>query len=185
MADLWQYILTLVWSFLPIGLANMLPIMVYRLPVLSTPVDFGYRLPSGRMIFGPHKTWRGIIFGTVGAGLFYLWQRDLVLTSETIAQYTYFDYAVTPIWFGFLIGFGALAGDLIRSFFKRRISVPPGKPWIPWDQIDYLAGGLFAAAFVIELSVSMLLTIFAVGFLLHLLVNYVGYLILPWKKAKI
>ena len=41
------------------------------------------------------------------------------------------------------ISFGALIGDIIESFFKRRIGKGRGEDWIPFDQIDFILGALF------------------------------------------
>jgi len=41
------------------------------------------------------------------------------------------------------ICFGALIGDIIKSFFKRRIGKKRGQDWIPFDQIDFILGVLF------------------------------------------
>jgi CDP-2,3-bis-(O-geranylgeranyl)-sn-glycerol synthase len=43
----------------------------------------------------------------------------------------------------FSICFGALLGDIIESFFKRRVGRKRGEDWIPFDQIDFILGVLF------------------------------------------
>ena len=43
----------------------------------------------------------------------------------------------------FSICFGALLGDIIESFFKRRIGKKRGEDWIPFDQIDFILGVFF------------------------------------------
>ena len=43
----------------------------------------------------------------------------------------------------FSICFGALIGDIIESFFKRRVGIERGKNWIPFDQLDFILGVLF------------------------------------------
>ena len=35
-----------------------------------------------------------------------------------------------------------MAGDSMKSLVKRRIGIAPGKPWIPWDQLDFVLGAL-------------------------------------------
>src|SRR4051812_27852644 len=54
---------------------------------------------------------------------------------------------------GAWIGLGALSGDLVKSFAKRRRGILPGQAWIPFDQIDWLLGALAFAAPVLRLSV--------------------------------
>ena len=43
----------------------------------------------------------------------------------------------------FSLCFGALMGDIIESFFKRRIGKKRGEDWIPFDQLDFILGVLF------------------------------------------
>src|SRR5437773_6411567 len=47
---------------------------------------------------------------------------------------------------GVLFGAGAMAGDSAKSFFKRRLGVEPGRPWIPFDQLDFVLGALVLVA---------------------------------------
>lgn len=35
-----------------------------------------------------------------------------------------------------------MAGDSLKSFVKRRVGIAPGKPWIPFDQVDFAIGAL-------------------------------------------
>ena len=41
------------------------------------------------------------------------------------------------------ICFGALLGDIVESFFKRRVGRKRGENWIPFDQLDFILGVLF------------------------------------------
>jgi len=51
-----------------------------------------------------------------------------VLLYPYVSEYTFFDYTeVNILIIGFLFGFGALLGDLVESFFKRRIGIESGK----------------------------------------------------------
>jgi len=183
MADIWRLCLESIWLFLPIGIANLMPTLVYRLPLLNWPID-GDRLWHGKMIFGPHKTWRGFFFGAVGAQLFFLLQRHLFFSSAGIADISLIDYGTAPILTGAVMGFGALLGDAIRAFFKRRVSIAPGAPWIPFDQIDYLLGGILFTRVMVDIPWHTMGLALVLGFPLHLIVNYVGWLILPYKNNK-
>ena len=42
----------------------------------------------------------------------------------------------------FSLCFGALTGDVTKSFFKRRIGKNRGEDWILFDQIDFIGGAL-------------------------------------------
>jgi CDP-2,3-bis-(O-geranylgeranyl)-sn-glycerol synthase len=82
------------------------------------------------------------------------------------------------------MGFGALAGDSIKSFFKRRLGFAPGKAWVPFDQLDFIVGGLTLTSLYVfpgwaAVSVLLLLTP-----ALHYLTNWTAYKIglkdVPW-----
>ncbi len=166
------------WFFLPAGIANMSPILANNIPVLrrwKTPLDFGKKY-KGKRIFGDNKTWRGVVFGTFTAGLVGLLQYKVVLPS---VDPTLFLFAATAA-----MGLGALVGDAVESFFKRRRGVKPGKSWFPFDQIDYIFGGLLFAWPFTDLSLEFVLAIVLLYFGLHLAVGYIGY-VLGVKKHPI
>ena len=43
----------------------------------------------------------------------------------------------------FSLCFGALCGDIIESFFKRRVGKNRGENWIIFDQLDFILGAVF------------------------------------------
>jgi CDP-2,3-bis-(O-geranylgeranyl)-sn-glycerol synthase len=51
----------------------------------------------------------------------------------------------------FSLCFGALLGDVIESFFKRRVGKDRGQDWIPFDQLDFLVGALIFSFLMSEL----------------------------------
>ena len=106
------------------------------------PVDFGKSDSTGNRWIGDGVTWRGLIGGTVigiitGAVQGYF-------GPQILAEFG--DYIITPIitnipqgiLIGFLLGFGALLGDAIGSFLKRRLGIGRGKPAPILDQLDFL-----------------------------------------------
>ncbi len=50
-------------------------------------------------------------------------------------------YSEWPL-LGPAFGIGAMGGDSAKSFVKRRMGIAPGAPWIPIDQLDFVAGAL-------------------------------------------
>lgn len=161
-----QMVISSFLFFLPAGIANMMPVFAAKLPVLrnwSYPVDGGLKF-RGKRILGDHKTVRGFIFGTL-AGTIACW----------VENYFGFTTGVHPILLGFLLSFGALLGDSIKSFFKRQIGIPSGKTWFPFDQLDYILGGLLGSLFVIRLSIAEYSIIFILYFCLHVLTTTLGY----------
>ena len=176
MKDIWLAL----WFFVPAGLANVMPVFANKIPLLkdwNTPLDFGLSWRDKRLL-GENKRWRGIISGVVLAVIVIGLQRLWFEHSAWIQSISYVNYRDNLIWLlGALLGMGALLGDAVESFFKRRASVPPGKSWFPFDQLDYIIGGLLLAAIVVRLTFFEYLWILIVWFAMHLLVNYIGFLL--------
>ncbi len=176
-------ILFAIWYFLPAGLANAAPVFAAKLPLLkhwNTPLDFGTSF-RGQRIFGDHKTWRGLLFGILVAvttawiqhavwNRYYLDAEWLYSAGQTLDYWTH-GYLII----GALMGAGALLGDAIKSFFKRRANVTPGKSWFPFDQIDYIIGGLLLSAPFAPLTLIGYAVVFCVWFGLHLASVFIGY----------
>lgn len=161
--------------FLPAGIGNMMPVFAAKLPGLSKwnqPLDFGLTFQNKR-ILGDHKTVRGIITGILAG---------MLIAVILVHFFPNLYHGANPFLVGFLLSFGALAGDSIKSFFKRRVNIPSGKTWFPFDQIDYIVGGLVLSLFVVRLPLQQYLVIFLLYFCLHLLSTTIGYL-LHLKKS--
>ncbi len=169
-----------IWVFLPAALANMTPIPVSKVPFLKKfnyPADF-YKTYKGVRIFGDHKTIRGYISGIIVAILTVVVQINLYESSEYLQNISPVNYSeVNPIILGTLAGFGALFGDSVKSFFKRRRGIAPGKTWVPFDQIDYIVGGLLFMSLYLMIPWYDYLFILITYFLIHLLSTSFGYLI--------
>ncbi len=130
-------VLETLWFILPAWVANSAAIDVSGLPVLKrfgTPVDFGmaYR---GRRLLGDGKTWRGLVCGTLAGGA------CAHLQAIWAPAGLYHMTAYT----GLLLGFGALMGDMVESFIKRRMGMDRGHPLFLMDQLDYVFGAFFMA----------------------------------------
>lgn len=172
-------ILFALWFFLPAGVANSAPVFANKVPLLKRlgmPIDGGksYR---GKRIFGDHKTVRGFVVGVISA---------IAIAGLQMVLYSNFEWAKTlsrsidysdPIvlLLGALLGFGALFGDAVESFFKRQLSIPSGKSWFPYDQIDYIVGALIMSAPIVSLRTSEYIAIFIVWFLIHPVATFIAW----------
>ncbi len=143
-------ILQAFWIVIPIYVANASAVIVGG----GTPIDFGKSWKDGRRILGDGKTWRGLLSGTflgmtVGFGLAvgatYLSGSDYAFLGLT--NFEGFPFMI-PILFS--LCFGALLGDVIESFFKRRIGKDRGQDWVPFDQLDFLIGALGLSLLISE-----------------------------------
>ena len=168
------------WFLLPAGIANMSPVLFKKVPFLNFSVDLGAKL-GGRPLFGSHKTYRGFFFGTLMAVLT-VWLQKFFYPQ--LINISLIDYSVINVFLlGFLLGFGALLGDLVKSFFKRRLNIRSGQPWIIFDQLDWIIGSLMLAGFYVSISWESALVSVIIFGLLHPLVNLLGYF-LHFKENK-
>lgn len=149
------------WLFLPAGVANAVPPLLTRWLGAGRPIDGG-RTWRGLPLFGTHKTWQGLIGGTLAGFATFLLQRAI-------------DHRALPWLLGLTMSFGALAGDLARSFVKRRFGIASGHTWVPFDQLDYVAGALLASAPFVALTPALIAATVIVYFALHLAVSAIGY----------
>ncbi|MGI8420463.1 MAG: CDP-archaeol synthase [Candidatus Levyibacteriota bacterium] len=167
------------WFFSPAGLANVCAFASGKIRILrplNQPVDF-YLKFRGKRILGSHKTIRGFIVGILAAiiGVYlqvffyniFPWQQKIFPISYNV---------INPVVLGFLLGFGALAGDAIKSFFKRQMGIQPGRSWFPFDQIDYILGGIVFTWFYVPLVWYQYIVLFFVWFLIHPLATFIGFL---------
>lgn len=151
-----NFIFSCLWYLLPAALGNhnascgnrlWLPGYLKKgLARLAVPVDNGARW-RGKEIFGEHKTWRGLLVGIATGVLVAGLQAALFFHVAFFRDNTFVDYSkVNFALFGALMGGGALTGDLIKSFIKRRLDKPSGRPWFPWDQLDWIIGAIIASS---------------------------------------
>lgn len=167
------------WFFLPAGVANAAPVFANKIPILKnwkTPVDFGksYR---GKRILGDNKSWRGIISGTLTGGITALLVYLIYPNAAEVLWYNPIVPALDMFVVGCALGFGALFGDVVESFFKRQYGVPAGHSWFPFDQIDYILGGLLLVTPFVSLQSIQYIVIIATWFGLHIFFAYAGYLL--------
>jgi CDP-2,3-bis-(O-geranylgeranyl)-sn-glycerol synthase len=168
------------WFFAPAGLANLAAFGSGKIPLLKPynyPVDGGLQFRK-RRILGSHKTVRGFIAGFLAA-IFcvylevYLYRHVPFIQTISAIDYT----TIHPELLGALLGVGALAGDAVKSFFKRQTNIPPGRSWVPFDQVDYIVGGVLLSFFYIQLTIFQYMLLFALFVFLHPIYNFMGYLL--------
>ncbi len=137
--------------------ANGAPVLAWDIfkQHYAHPVDFGIKLPDGSALFGPAKTWRGLIASLLAAAV----------CAELLGL---------PASTGLMIAIAAMMGDLLSSFIKRRLGIEssgkaPGLDQIPESFLPLLAVKssfdldwktlflLVAFFFILEISISPLL----------------------------
>lgn len=162
-----------IYFILPAYVANTGPVIFGKLKM-----PFG--VPINSRLFGSHKTWRGFYAGYLFALAVLFLQFYLAGQSgpawENFAQYQLLNYSEINLFlYAFLFGIGAIFGDLVKSFFKRRLGYPPGSPWFPFDQLDLVIGTLvFLLPFYILPWQNIVVLIIATP-ILHILANVLAY----------
>jgi len=141
------------WHFLSllflILVANGSPILARYLlhNTFSCPIDSGYRFVDQKRLFGGAKTWRGFF-------------SSLIVTSISALLIGY------ELETGWLIAIGAMAGDLVSSFFKRRLGYRTSARAPLLDQVPE---SLFPALLVMHLFHLSLMAIILIVFLFFIL----------------
>ena len=99
-------------------LANGTPVVAKKIldEHLAYPLDGGVQVVDGRPLLGRSKTIRGVVLA--------------VLVTTAGAPLVGLEWTV-----GFLVGSLAMAGDLLSSFLKRRMALPPSSRASGLDQV--------------------------------------------------
>lgn len=139
----YEIIIQALWLILPAYVANASAVLIGG----GTPVDFGKNWRDGKRVLGDGKTWQGLLLGTfmgMTAG-FGLAVAARYIASSDFAFLGLNDFEGFPlmILIIFSLCFGALFGDMVESFFKRRIGKNRGEDWVLFDQLDFILGALF------------------------------------------
>jgi CDP-2,3-bis-(O-geranylgeranyl)-sn-glycerol synthase len=152
MIDL-TFVLNAFAIILPAYIANSVPVLFAGKH--PHPIDFGRNLRDGKRVFGDGKTFEGFF-----SGLFFG-----TLTGALVG------YAL----YSFLLALGALLGDMVGAFIKRRLGMPRGKPAPILDQLDFIAGALLLLSIVYPITWEQVVFIVVVTPPIHLFANFVAY----------
>ncbi len=160
LAGILERVAAALYFFLPAYVANTLPGIFGG----GMPLDLNRKFIDGRPLLGKGVTIRGTITGIAGGTVVGALQGNVVL--------------------GFLLSTGALTGDAVSSFLKRRAGLERGAPVPLLDQLNFVVGALVFASFAARIPldyIAVLLVVTPVG---HLAVNRLGYLLrikdVPW-----
>jgi CDP-2,3-bis-(O-geranylgeranyl)-sn-glycerol synthase len=143
----------------------------------KTPIDFGAKFIDEKPLFGKGKTIKGTLIGIfcgslAGAIISILYKNE---TSLLFANYFLFSVLTST---------GAIIGDIVGSFIKRRIGIDSGKEAFILDQLDFIIGGIVFGLVVYSPSVLETALICAATIIIHKVSNWVAYKInlkkVPW-----
>jgi CDP-2,3-bis-(O-geranylgeranyl)-sn-glycerol synthase len=181
--DVFAVVAVAFWSMLPAYVPNNVAVLAGGGP----PIDGGRTL-GGRRLLGDGKTWRGTIAGVAaGAAL------ALALDASASAVWEVSGIDAVP---GFPIAIvvalplGAMLGDVVASFLKRRLDRERGAAVPGLDQLDFVVGALALAAaadygwFASTFTGPVLLVVLVITPILHLSTNYAAFVLglkdVPW-----
>ena len=177
------------WFVLPAYIANGFAVFA-KFVKSRHPIDGGRQLGDDQPVFGPGKTWEGFLIGWIFGvfiGVLQVYTAPLLL--NLIIQYLYLPPEFVPVVMVtlplvVLIALGALVGDLIGSFIKRRLKLARGRPAPILDQLDFLIMAILLGAIVTPIPLVLAIFLLIITPLIHLLANVIGYLLRlkkePW-----
>ncbi|MBI4152466.1 CDP-archaeol synthase [Candidatus Woesearchaeota archaeon] len=158
-------ILQALYYFLPAYIANMAPVLFKNVPFLVMPI--------WEKKLGKNKTWRGVA-AAVLCGIVVFWLQKIAYTAGFTAL-AIIDYADFSILLGFLLGFGAIIGDAVKSYYKRKAGIEPGERWLGFDQLDFVVGGLIFSFLLYVPPIEVVVVLFLATPFLHIATNHLGY----------
>jgi CDP-2,3-bis-(O-geranylgeranyl)-sn-glycerol synthase len=146
-----ETVMQAVYLFLPAYFANASPVIFGG----GAPLDGGVNWLDGKPFLGGHKTTKGTIFGIVIGTIVGLVQGNLLG--------------------GALQSVGAMLGDIITSFLKRRINIEPGESFPLADQLDFILFAVILSYPIQYQSWETTILIIIVTLPLHYLTNVIAY----------
>ena len=172
-----------IWLMLPAYLPNNFAVLFGG----GKPLDLGRHFPDGRRILGNGKTFRGTVMGAlggIGLGLIL----DQIASSRTNLGLPDFGSGYELILVLVGLSLGAMAGDIVASFFKRRMGMERGASFFLVDQLDFVMGSwaltlLLAPRWFSENFTSeIIFIVLIITPILHRATNIIGYKIKAKKE---
>jgi CDP-2,3-bis-(O-geranylgeranyl)-sn-glycerol synthase len=146
----------------------MAPAYVANMAAPLTRYWRGWNRPISARWLGSHKTVIGFAAGLLGA-----------LTTSLVQDAIGYDTRIVDgndwVNLGLRFGLGAMAGDSAKSFFKRCRGIPPGQPWLPFDQVDFVLGALILVAPRSTIGLGDIALVLVLSFGGHIAVNHTAY----------
>ncbi|MDR1820473.1 MAG: CDP-2,3-bis-(O-geranylgeranyl)-sn-glycerol synthase [Methanobrevibacter sp.] len=154
-------ILNVIYFLLPAYIANLSGLAFGG----KNPVDMGKNFSDGNRLIGDGVTFEGFAYGVLFGTIF-------GAIEGFIAGNMFFGFQI-----GLLLSFGALAGDAIGSFVKRRFGLSKGKPAPFLDQLDFFIGAILFVSLITYVSVDYIIIGAVLTLILHLSTNTIAYIL--------
>lgn len=171
-----------------IGLAFVLRVILTAIPLYlcngmalvfggKTPIDQGIKFFDGKPLLGGGKTFKGTFAGLLFAFLGVLAISIAFPQTTEIMEASYLAY-------GTLLAIGALLGDFLGSFLKRRFSIARGRSVFLLDQLDFVIGGLALGSFMMVPTAWEIIFLLALTMIAHVIGNWIAFFArmkkVPW-----
>ncbi|MEX2680777.1 MAG: CDP-2,3-bis-(O-geranylgeranyl)-sn-glycerol synthase [Candidatus Sigynarchaeota archaeon] len=194
--DLFMIFYISMWIIFPAYLANAVAVPVSKGRQFH-PIDGG-RILRGQRVFGDGKTIEGFLLSCgigIGGGLAQC-ILSLLFLIPSLAWHDFYGSILVPradlelyvaanaqaFARALLFPPGAMLGDLLGSFIKRRLNIPRGAKAPVLDQLDFIAGVILLSLVAIPVGGSFLqlgivyaITIVILTPFIHRIVNKLAY----------
>ncbi len=167
-----ETVVVAIWAMLPAYIPNNVAVLAGG----GRPIDGGRTLGDGKRILGDGKTWRGTAFGTAaGVAVALVLNGVHPLVSDVVVADPF------PIAAAVSLAFGAMVGDILASFLKRRTGRERGAAFPGIDQLDFVVVSLLLTAivstgwFLDTFTLPVLVAVFVLTPLLHVSTNMIAY----------
>jgi len=181
----------LIAPLLAAGVVHAPVIKLDLLPALARPLDLG-RTYRGKPLFGANKTWRGpLVMAAVAVAV--VFAQSKLYSLEPFRGISLVDYSETSwLVLGLALGLSYSLSELPNSFVKRQLGIPAGgvtrrRALVQYvvDQADSAIGGTLVLALFLGAQLGTLLLVFAVGFLLHVVMDQLFFLFAVKRHARL
>ena len=132
-----EIVATAFWAMLPAYVPNNAAVLFGGGPAID-----GGRTWGDRRVLGDGKTWRGTVAGW-GTGM--LLALILNQLAPGVGDTLGISLPTFPTTVVIALPLGAMVGDMVASFLKRRSGRERGAPFPGVDQLDFVVGALLLA----------------------------------------
>lgn len=166
-------LLTALWAMLPAYVPNNVAVLTGG----GRPIDGGRTL-GGTRVLGDGKTWRGTAFGVL-AGVALALALDII--NPNVGSTLGVTLPTFPLGPTLALPIGAMLGDVLASFLKRRTGRQRGAAAPGLDQLDFVVGALLVTVAVAPdwfgqtFTLPVLLVVIVLTPILHVGTNAIAY----------
>ena len=167
-----ETVVVAIWVMLPAYIPNNVAVVAGG----GRPIDNGRTLDDDKRILGDGKTWRGTAVGTAaGVAVALVLNQLHPFVSGVVAADPF------PIAAAVSLSFGAMFGDILASFVKRRTGRDRGASFPVVDQLDFVGVALVLTAivatgwFLETFTLSVVVAVLVLTPVLHVSTNVIAY----------